>query len=110
MVLRLIAAEIVREKTFDFVRCAAGGVQMWSLDGATDRLFRHGSDWPRYQLSDNGQLLVTLSKTFLRVWDVATGAVLFQLAFPDLYYKNVLFLGADDDLVAETIVPVDKVF
>ena len=81
---------------------AAGGVQMWSLDGATDRLFRHGSDWPRYQLSDNGQLLVTLSKTFLKVWDVPTGAALFQLAFPDLYYKNVLFLGADDDLVAET--------
>ncbi len=81
---------------------AGGGVQMWSLDGAADRLFRHGSEWPRYQLSEDGRLLVTLSKNSLRVWDLDTGAGLFELEFPYLKYKNVLFLGSNNDLIAET--------
>lgn len=81
---------------------AADGVQMWPVEGTTDRLFRHGSDWPRYQPSDDGRFLATWGRTLLRVWDLETGAGLFELAFPRLKYRNFLFSGSNNDLIAKT--------
>jgi hypothetical protein len=81
---------------------AADGVQMWPVDGTTDRLLRHGSDWPRYQPSDDGRFLATWSRTSLRVWDLETGLGLFELEFPQLKYRNLLFSGSNNELIAKT--------
>ena len=88
---------------------AAGGVQVWPLDGTKGVLLRHGSDWPFYRVSDDGSILATISRTRMRVWDVAAGTSLFEMDFPEGTYRAMAFVGPDDALVARTKDGLERV-
>ena len=78
---------------------AAGGVMSWALDDDQRRLLRHESDWPRVETSADGALLLSRSRSFLRIWDAASGAQRFELALEGRAPVDALLFGDEHQLL-----------
>lgn len=88
---------------------AANGVQMWFLESSKSTLLRDDSPSLTYRLSADERWLATFGSTRLRVFDLESGAVVFELQYPRRKYVDMAFVGADDALVARTPVVLERV-